>query len=547
MSSPLLLLQKKDGSVVEAKQEDFHRYTTKRWLGNDAEERSKRYRDFNLEALIAAATRSSRTNTKQCTQIMKYLEGQYSKTFLLTFDDKSEVVVKLPNPNAGPAIFTIASEVATMEFVRRIIGIPVPRVLDWSCDRFNSVGCEYIIMEKAKGVPLAKSWYRLPSSSKHNFIRQVVEMEAELASVPFPAHGCVYRKHDLPSEYSQNQISFDENNLHEFCIGPVIDPVFWSDCRSELQLSRGPWRDISHYARSLGENEKYWADRYAQPRINYYRSNTDAENPSEYLALIEKYLLVAPFITKLQVDSHDILQPTLWHSDLHLNNIYVDLETETITDIIDWQNTTTAPLIFQAKIPRMARHVSPLPLGWHMPEKPENHDDLPQDAKLKADELYQSALCHKYYEVVTAKKNPRHYAALLHNDGWKAPLVRPIKAIGGAWSSREVFGLRASLLEVVDHWPDLDTQIDCPISFTAEETDLHHEELENREYVEQLMEQFQEAGILPIDGVADPEDYEILQRTNIIQKSSFLSLAESEEEKMWMDKIWPYQDRPQDA
>jgi hypothetical protein len=48
---------------------------------------------------------------------MKYLEGQYSKTFLLTFDDKSEVVVKLPNPNAGPAIFTIASEVATMEFV----------------------------------------------------------------------------------------------------------------------------------------------------------------------------------------------------------------------------------------------------------------------------------------------------------------------------------------------------------------------------------------------------------------------------------------------
>jgi hypothetical protein len=50
---------------------------------------------------------------------MKFPEGQYNKALLLTFDDKSEVVAKLPNPNAGPAILTTASEVATMEFVSR--------------------------------------------------------------------------------------------------------------------------------------------------------------------------------------------------------------------------------------------------------------------------------------------------------------------------------------------------------------------------------------------------------------------------------------------
>jgi hypothetical protein len=48
---------------------------------------------------------------------MKYPEGRYTKAFLLTFDEKSEVVAKLPNPNAGPPILTTASEVATMEFV----------------------------------------------------------------------------------------------------------------------------------------------------------------------------------------------------------------------------------------------------------------------------------------------------------------------------------------------------------------------------------------------------------------------------------------------
>lgn len=48
---------------------------------------------------------------------MKYVEGQYNKTFLITFDDGSEVVAKLPNPNAGPKLLTTASEVATMEYV----------------------------------------------------------------------------------------------------------------------------------------------------------------------------------------------------------------------------------------------------------------------------------------------------------------------------------------------------------------------------------------------------------------------------------------------
>lgn len=33
-------------------------------------------------------------------------------------DNGSEVFAKLPNPNAGPARFTVASEVATRELVR---------------------------------------------------------------------------------------------------------------------------------------------------------------------------------------------------------------------------------------------------------------------------------------------------------------------------------------------------------------------------------------------------------------------------------------------
>lgn len=43
-------------------------------------------------------------------------------------------------------------------------------------------------MEKAKGTALGDVWYQLPTPSKHKFIRQVVELGARLASVPFTAH-----------------------------------------------------------------------------------------------------------------------------------------------------------------------------------------------------------------------------------------------------------------------------------------------------------------------------------------------------------------------
>jgi hypothetical protein len=93
-----------------------------------------RYRHFNIQELLAVAARSADIDAKRCTaprflqrivcvitssgtHMMKYREGLYNTTFLLTFNNGSEVVAKLPNPNAGPKVLTIASEVATMDYV----------------------------------------------------------------------------------------------------------------------------------------------------------------------------------------------------------------------------------------------------------------------------------------------------------------------------------------------------------------------------------------------------------------------------------------------
>ncbi|KAI2087563.1 hypothetical protein LOZ36_002702 [Ophidiomyces ophidiicola] len=542
-----LLIQRSDGNVVSASEEDFYRYTTKRWLANEAFEAAQRYRKFNIQRLVDVAARSDRTKLKKCVSVMKYREGQFNKTFLIIFDNGSEVVAKLPNPNSGPNVLTIASEVATMDYARDILGLRVPRVLDWSSDPNNQVGCEYIIMEKVEGTALGDVWYNLSDKSKQKIIRQVVDIEAKFAAFSFPSHGCLYYTRDLPAKYHyNNQFSLPGDDSKRFCIGPLVDRQLWSDGRSEMKLGRGPWRRLSDFALAMGENERAWTEKYVTPRMNYFKSYTDQETPQEYIKLIEKYMRVAAQLIRTEADTANLLQPILWHCDLHLNNIYIDVDMENISGIIDWQGSSIAPLCIQAKFPRMIEHPSPVPLGGMMPEKPDDDGSLSKAEYLRLFKLYKSAFAHKYYEVTTATRNPSHYAAICHNQSGKLPIIEPLVVITGCWSAREVFRFRASLMNVVDRWGELYPSINCPISFTEEERRIHDEELENRDHVERVMEEYQKLGILPLDGTVDPEDYDAVRKRSEEQKKLLLSVAE-DDEKAWIEKVWPYQDRPKEA
>ena len=99
-------------------EESIYRYTSGRWLWNKKEQLSCRYVKFNITELARIAAEV--TGSKSCIQVQKLPEGNFSKVFLITMDDGKEVIAKLPNPNAGRAHFTTASEVATIDYVRTI-------------------------------------------------------------------------------------------------------------------------------------------------------------------------------------------------------------------------------------------------------------------------------------------------------------------------------------------------------------------------------------------------------------------------------------------
>jgi hypothetical protein len=98
--------------------EHFFRYTSGRWLWDESSRLRERMRIFNVQELQRIAAESVGAHT--CVSITKLTEGGYNKVFRLVMDNGSVAIARIPNPNAGPAHRTTASEVATMDFVRYI-------------------------------------------------------------------------------------------------------------------------------------------------------------------------------------------------------------------------------------------------------------------------------------------------------------------------------------------------------------------------------------------------------------------------------------------
>lgn len=98
--------------------EYFFRYTGGRWLWDEDNRLRERFVVFNVHELHRIAAES--VGAKSCISMAKLPEGGYNKVFRLVMENGSVAIARIPNPNAGPACKTTASEVATMEFVRSL-------------------------------------------------------------------------------------------------------------------------------------------------------------------------------------------------------------------------------------------------------------------------------------------------------------------------------------------------------------------------------------------------------------------------------------------
>jgi hypothetical protein len=95
---------------------DVFTYKAQRWLWNESDQLRRRYLEFDLKALVRVAEDAVGSDAN-CVEVTKLPEGNFNKTFLVMMHDGYQLIARLPNPNAGRAHYTTASEVATMDYV----------------------------------------------------------------------------------------------------------------------------------------------------------------------------------------------------------------------------------------------------------------------------------------------------------------------------------------------------------------------------------------------------------------------------------------------
>lgn len=296
------------------------------------------------------------------------------------------------------------------------------------------------------------------------------------------------------------------------------------------------------FVEAVAKNEILYVEQHANSRMNFYRSSTRPQCPSEAISLLKRYLE----ITNALVPAHesetlkDINSSTLWHPDLHLDNIFVDPESGRITSIIDWQWSAVLPLYYQSGIPRAFENPGPMSHGAQLSDLPRDYVTLPENERIRIDAMRQSEACQKFYELETSLKNPRHWTALqLENLDLRR---RPIRLALGLWDSENLFFFRKALMDIKEQWIELCPGSDqCPISFSEEELALHAYEEENQQGIGGILKLFKDRWSLSTDGMVDPADFDQIKAAIDDYRDIFLETAEDEAEQELFSKLWPYQ------
>ncbi|KAH9989589.1 hypothetical protein BJV77DRAFT_948271, partial [Russula vinacea] len=90
--------------------------------------------------------------------------------------------------------FKTASEVATLQFVRKNTSIPVPRVIAFDSSADNELGFEWILMTKLPGIALKSLWEspELAWDSRVQLTKTLARYVKQLTSFKFSVMGNLY-------------------------------------------------------------------------------------------------------------------------------------------------------------------------------------------------------------------------------------------------------------------------------------------------------------------------------------------------------------------
>ncbi|KAF1963490.1 kinase-like protein [Byssothecium circinans] len=533
---------------------EFFEYTSGRWLYNEPLRLSERRLKFNIPNLLTAAAASVDKPVADIKSIRKFAEGGFNRIFDISMRDGSSIVARLPYPSTVPRRWAVASEVATLAFVRAH-GVPAPRVLGYSCGDVageDGVGAEYIFMEKLPGKRLGDTWFDLSEQERLKVLLQVVELETKLFNINLPGSGSIYHARDLSPDTPRMEIDIPGSVEDGLCIGPYAALRWWFGERGDLDIDRGPHTDPCLVLQAPAQKELSWLRAYGRPRFPFeraYRETFDykKQDPEEHVASLVEYIQLAPHLVPT---SSKLNQPVLRHPDLQPNNILVS-DDLSITGLIDWQHSMVLPAFLAAGMPNaFENYGDEESMSFIPPQLPHDLESMDTDDQARVREQFRRRHVHFFYLGFTQRLNEPHWRALEHDtgllkrrifndagspwEGWNTPLQIDIVRVAQNWS------------QIASADPD-GTVPTCPIV-------LGEEEVQRRTALDESLREMDEElerinGYLGVasDGWTPNELFESAkERARLIKEEGLAAVSDDPWLREMTEQNWPFDDWDED-
>ncbi|KAF8306825.1 protein kinase subdomain-containing protein PKL/CAK/Fmp29 [Clavulina sp. PMI_390] len=558
-SSPISTIARWRGLSTNAKPDhDLFDYTSGRWIINEPLRMAERRRVFNVDELRRLAAESVGRSSEDVLSFSKLAEGGFNRSFLVTMHDGFQMVARIPYPKMAPKSYGIASEVATMDFLRET-GLPIPKVFGYSYAPNNAAETEYIFMEYVQGTTVAKIWSELDEADIHSIMRQVTTFEALMMSIKLPAGGSLYYTHDLKNLTGTAGIPLGDS---KFSVGPDARTCMWEKKRSQLDVDRGPYKSVEAALVQPALKEKAYLQQFGRPVLPYDRTKREGcqyqeQSPSAHIENLERYLLLAPSLVPSKPSLRDFV---LCHQDLNTSNIIVsrssDSSTLRITGLLDWQNTAILPAFLHVGVPHGFQNWNdPVSDELSQPSLPENFDDMDEAAQMEAKSLYIRRLLHFHYVVCTIRCDGLH-RELMEDPIWVWSLRYQLFDYAGEPWSGEILPLKVHLIQAVEKWDELrrlsepgDSSGDpsatlepCPISFEEEDMKDTKKLDSDQDEVSRTWAEVREYICRDVEGWVPNEHYEEHLARSRYLKEQILEAAETEQERAEIEEHYPFED-----
>lgn len=493
--------------------------------------------------------------------LSKLAEGGFNRAFVITLRGGRQMVARVPYPVTVPDYYAVASEVATIEYLRSC-GIPAPEVYGYSADSNNAAGSSYILMDFVQGSKLSDVWPSLSDQDVISIIHQLTQLESQMMSLSFPAGGSLYFTRDLEKVSPGLGIQLEDKR---FCVGPDTKLALWYGRRTQLDVNRGPCISISvsslirprtklaiidHSAEealaAVAHKEIAYLKRFGQPLLPLRRERRpsykfEPQSPSGHIENLERYLSIT---SSLVPRDPALSRFCIRHPDLQPNNVFVSWSPDSgckVVSLFDFQHTSILPMFLLAGIPqRFQNHADSVSRSMTPPSRPEDIDEFSEAKRAGEEYRYRCRLVHYHYVTSTEKFNHLHFTAFM--DPLYALRGRLFLHAGGPWEG-ETSELKVGLIQATKEWEKLTGGgVLCPLKFDAK--DLHEttvlvEELGKASRGFELLQSMRGVGE---EGWVPSEDYESAVAFFKGWKEKGLAEAESAKEREEIMEHWPWDD-----